>query len=73
MASHGRSHRNSARAYSTQRSLDGNVSRPERTSRNAFASDPEWIAARAKTEEKGPLLQHLENYMLAPTAYSKIK
>lgn len=40
---------------------------------NAFASDPEWIAARAKTEEQGPLLQYLENYMLAPTAYSKIK
>jgi hypothetical protein len=40
---------------------------------NAFASDPEWIAARAKTEEKGPILAHLENYMLTPTAYSNIK
>ena len=40
---------------------------------NAFAADPEWIAARAKTEERGPIVQYLENYMLAPTAYSKIK
>ena len=40
---------------------------------NAFASDPEWLAARAKTEEQGPLLTHVENYMLTPTAYSKIK
>jgi hypothetical protein len=40
---------------------------------NAFAADPEWLAARAKTEEQGPLLQHLENYMLAPTPYSKIR
>jgi len=35
--------------------------------------DPEWLAARAKTEEQGPLLHHLENYMLCATAYSKIK
>jgi hypothetical protein len=40
---------------------------------NAFAGDPEWIAARAKTEEQGPIVQHLENYMLTPTAYSKTK
>ena len=40
---------------------------------NAFASDPEWLAARAKTEAQGQIVQHLENYMLAPTAYSKIK
>lgn len=40
---------------------------------NAFASDPEWLAARAKTEAQGAIVQHLENYMLTPTAYSKIK
>ena len=40
---------------------------------NAFASDPEWLAARAKTEEQGASLHHFENYILAPTAYSKIK
>ena len=40
---------------------------------NAFASDPEWLAARAKTEEHGPIVERIENYMLAPTSYSKIK
>lgn len=40
---------------------------------NAFATDPEWIAARAKTEENGPIVEYLENYILQPTAYSKVK
>ncbi len=40
---------------------------------NAFATDPEWLAARAKTEENGPLITHLDNYMLAPTPYSKMQ
>jgi len=38
---------------------------------NAFAADPEWIAARAKTEAQGAIVQRIENYMLTPTAYSK--
>ena len=40
---------------------------------NAFAADPEWLSARAKTEERGPILTHLENYILTPTAYSKTR
>jgi hypothetical protein len=40
---------------------------------NAFAADPEWLAARAKTEAQGPIVERIENYMLAPTVYSKIK
>ncbi|MBE0612695.1 MAG: NIPSNAP family protein [Burkholderiales bacterium] len=40
---------------------------------NAFASDPEWIAARAKTESQGAIVQRIENAMLTPTAYSKIQ
>ena len=40
---------------------------------NAFASNPEWLAARAETEKNGPLVHHLENMFLAPTAYSKLK
>ena len=40
---------------------------------NAFSSDPEWLTARAKTEEQGAILHHFENYILAPTAYSKLK
>lgn len=40
---------------------------------NGFMADPEWQAARAKTEENGPLLRSLENAFLTPTAYSKMK
>ena len=39
----------------------------------AFQSDPEWIAARAKSEEDGPILTHLTNYILQPTSYSKLR
>ena len=40
---------------------------------NAFMTDPEWIAVRAETEKDGPIIDHLENQILAPTAYSKLK
>src|SRR5262249_18640171 len=40
---------------------------------NAFASNPEWLAARAETEKNGALVHHLENIFLTPTAYSKMK
>jgi NIPSNAP len=40
---------------------------------NAFAADPEWHTARAKTEEDGPIVEHLENYFLSPTTYSKTR
>lgn len=39
----------------------------------AFQNDPEWIAARAKTEENGPLVASLGNTILTPTSYSKLK
>jgi heme-degrading monooxygenase HmoA len=39
----------------------------------AFQADPEWIAARAKTEENGPLVASLGNTILLPTSYSKLK
>lgn len=35
-----------------------------------FASDPEWQAARAKSEEDGPLVHHIENRILQPTEWS---
>jgi len=38
-----------------------------------FASDPEWLAARAKTEEKGPLLASLSNSILHPTKFSAMR
>ena len=36
----------------------------------AFATDPEWLAARAKTEESGPIVARVINTMLQPTPYS---
>ena len=40
---------------------------------NAFAANPEWLAARAETEKNGPLVERIENIFLTPTAYSKLK
>ncbi len=40
---------------------------------NAFATNPEWLAARAETEKNGPLVERIENIFLTPTAYSKLK
>ncbi len=39
----------------------------------AFGADPDWISARAKTEENGPLVANIKNFMLAPTSYSAVK
>lgn len=40
---------------------------------NAFQADPAWQAARAETEIDGPIVGHISNYILTPTAYSKVK
>jgi hypothetical protein len=39
----------------------------------AFMADPEWLAKRAETERNGPLVERVENLLLAPTAYSTVK
>ncbi|MBA3477174.1 MAG: NIPSNAP family protein [Lautropia sp.] len=39
----------------------------------AFQSDPEWIRKRAESEADGPIVGHLESYILKPTAYSSIR
>ena len=39
----------------------------------AFASDPEWVAARAKSEEGGPLVSSFSNSILTPTKFSALK
>jgi hypothetical protein len=39
---------------------------------NAFQSDPEWLAARAKTEESGQIVQTISNQFLQPTAFSSV-
>jgi hypothetical protein len=39
----------------------------------AFQSDPEWIAARAKTEESGQIVSTIVNQLLVPTSFSSVK
>jgi hypothetical protein len=39
----------------------------------AFQSDPEWIAARAKTEEDGQIVGNIVNQILVPTSFSAVK
>ena len=36
----------------------------------AFQSDPEWIEARRKSEEDGPLVASVVNSILSPTSFS---
>jgi hypothetical protein len=40
---------------------------------NAFAVDPEWLTARAKTEETGQIVANIKNFILGPTPYSSVK
>ncbi|MEO8651434.1 MAG: NIPSNAP family protein [Hyphomicrobiaceae bacterium] len=40
---------------------------------NGFAADPEWLAARAKTEEDGPIVAKVVNQFLQPTSFSSVK
>jgi len=39
----------------------------------AFATDPEWLAARAKAEEDGQIGANIVNQLLVPTAFSAMK
>jgi hypothetical protein len=39
----------------------------------AFMADPEWIAARKRSEEDGLILASAENMILQPTAFSSVK
>jgi len=39
----------------------------------AFQTDPEWIEARRKSEEDGPLVASISNSILTPTAFSAVK
>jgi hypothetical protein len=36
----------------------------------AFQRDPEWIEARRKSEESGPLISSISNTIMTPTAFS---
>jgi hypothetical protein len=39
----------------------------------AFQSDPDWIAARAKTEADGQIVGNIVNQLLVPTSFSSVK
>jgi heme-degrading monooxygenase HmoA len=39
----------------------------------AFQADPEWIEARRKSEENGPLITSFSNSILAPTSFSALR
>lgn len=40
---------------------------------NAFGADPVWLKAKAETEANGQIVERIENVILAPTAYSKLR
>lgn len=40
---------------------------------HALGADPEWLKVKAETEKDGPLISHVENVILSPTVYSKLK
>jgi NIPSNAP len=39
----------------------------------AFAADPAWIEARAKSEVDGPIVASITNSILMPTSFSALK
>lgn len=39
----------------------------------AFQNDPDWISARAKTEEDGQIVGNIVSQFLVPTAFSAVK
>lgn len=40
---------------------------------NAFASDQDWLAARAASEASAIIVERIDNSFLSPTAYSALK
>ncbi|WP_270934245.1 NIPSNAP family protein [Falsiroseomonas oryzae] len=39
----------------------------------AFRADPEWQQVMAESEKDGPILSHVENMILQPTAFSSVR
>lgn len=39
---------------------------------SAFITDPEWVQKKAETEKDGPLITHVTNLILRPTAFSSV-
>jgi hypothetical protein len=40
---------------------------------NAFQSDPDWISARATSEQEGQIIANIVSQLLVPTAFSSVK
>lgn len=40
---------------------------------SAFMADPEWLRKRAETQKDGPLITHVTNLILTPTAFSAMR
>ncbi len=40
---------------------------------SAFIADPEWVEKKAMTEKDGPILTHVTNLILKPTAFSAVR
>ena len=40
---------------------------------NGFATDPEWLSARAETEKDGQIVARVANQILTPTSFSSVK
>ena len=36
-------------------------------------TDPDWVSARAKTEEDGQIVGNIVSQLLTPTAFSSVK
>jgi hypothetical protein len=39
----------------------------------AFASDPEWLAARSESEKDGPIVANIVSSILQPTSFSSVR
>jgi hypothetical protein len=39
----------------------------------AFMTDPDWMSARAKSEEDGQIVGNIVSQLLTPTAFSSVK
>jgi hypothetical protein len=39
----------------------------------AFASDPEWLAARSESEKDGPIVANIVSSILQPTSFSIVR
>ena len=53
--------------------LEWNSLAERETKWTAFMNDPEWIAKRVESEKDGPILTHVSNLILQPTAFSAVK